>query len=89
MSYRNAAEILPTHLLKEVQKYIEGGLIYIPKQSDKIGWGYISGTRHLLDKRNNRILKLYKDGSSINELAQAFYLSEETIKKIVYGKKEG
>lgn len=31
MKYVNAAEILPDKLLKELQGYIDGELLYIPK----------------------------------------------------------
>ena len=31
MKYKNAAEILPERLLKELQTYTEGELLYIPK----------------------------------------------------------
>lgn len=30
MKYVNAAEILPEHLLKELQTYIDGDVLYIP-----------------------------------------------------------
>lgn len=35
MKYINAAEILPEELLKEIQTYIDGGVLYIPKTSVK------------------------------------------------------
>ena len=31
MKYRNAAEVLPERLLKEIQAYMEGEVLYIPK----------------------------------------------------------
>lgn len=87
MSYKNAAEILPSHLLEEIQKYIEGGLIYIPKNGKKTAWGALSGARKAIDSRNREIIKLYADNVTIEELAEKFFLSDETIKKIVYGNK--
>lgn len=87
MSYKNAAEVLPSHLLREVQKYIEGGLIYIPKNGQKTGWGCLSGARKSIDIRNNEIIKLYNKNNTIKDLADRFFLSEETIKKIVYSKR--
>lgn len=88
MGYKKGADVLPSHLVKEIQKYIDGALIYIPKKSKKAGWGYLSGSRDSLDKRNNEIYQLYKQGVSIDDLAGMFYLSQETIKKIVYSKKQ-
>ena len=87
MQYENARDILPASLLAEVQKYAEGKAIYIPKRSKREGWGEASGYREKLNKRNNAILARYSAGASIMEIAEEFFLSPETIKKIVYGKK--
>jgi len=87
LGYKNGAELLPVHLLEEVQKYVDGGLVYIPRKSDKVGWGHLTGTRKIIDKRNEKINKLYYSGISVRELAEEFYLSEETIKKVIYGRK--
>ena len=38
MKYINAAEILPEQLLKELQKYVDGKVLYIPKASGKKEW---------------------------------------------------
>lgn len=35
MKYLNAAELLPEHLLKEIQTYVDGEILYIPKISSK------------------------------------------------------
>ncbi|MBM7561433.1 CD3324 family protein [Fusibacter tunisiensis] len=87
MNYKNAAEILPTHLLEEVQKYSEGMVIYVPKSSGRAGWGNHTGLRKELDARNARIRKSFGESSSISELAELYRLSEAAIKKIVYAKK--
>ena len=87
MKYENAKDILPASLLEEVQKYAEGKAIYIPKRSKREGWGEATGYREKLNKRNTAILNRYSTGASIMEVAEEFFLSPETIKKIVYGKK--
>ena len=87
MQYENAKDILPASLLEEIQKYAEGKVIYIPKRSKREGWGEASGYREKLNKRNAAILNRYASGTSIMEIAEEFFLSPETIKKIVYGKK--
>ena len=87
MKYENAKDILPASLLEEVQKYAEGKVIYIPKSSKPKGWGEASGNRERLNKRNVSICSRYSAGASIFELAEEFFLSPESIKKIVYGKK--
>ena len=38
MKYKNASHVLPDELLKEIQKYVEGEAIYIPKQEEKKRW---------------------------------------------------
>lgn len=87
MNYKKGADVLPDRLLKEIQEYVEGCLVYIPKKSDKAGWGYVSGARQLIDKRNKRIIDLFEKGESILDLADKFHLEEDTIRKIVYRKK--
>lgn len=87
MKYKNAKEILPKDLMDEVQKYIEGEYLYIPKaEGTRKKWGDNSGYRRNLSMRNDSIRKEYINGSTISELANKYYLSENTIKKIVYVK---
>lgn len=81
--------MLPPHLLKELQKYIQGELIYIPKQtSQRAGWGEANGSRIALDKRNEEIYRLYREGRSFEELEQTYNLSMDSIRKIVYKTRE-
>jgi Mor family transcriptional regulator len=87
LDYKKGSEVLPAHLLKEIQKYVDGSLIYIPKKSGRAGWGSLSGARQAIDKRNHRIQYSFLQGASIQKLAEEFHLGEDTIKKIVYKKK--
>ncbi len=87
MNYKKGADVLPDRLLKEIQEYVEGCLVYIPKKSNKAGWGYLSGTRQFIDKRNKKISYLFEQGEAIKTLADKFHLGEDTIRKIVYKKK--
>ena len=87
MKYENARDILPAKLLEEVQQYAEGKVIYIPRTDKCRGWGEASGYRDKLNKRNALICSRYSAGQSVMELAEEFFLSPETIKKLVYGKK--
>ena len=87
MKYKNAAEILPPALLQEIQYYIEGELLYIPKSESKLEWGEVSGSKKFYSERNSRIRGLFHDGVPIEELAKKFGLSGSTIKKIIYRKK--
>lgn len=87
MDYKKGAEVLPARLLKEIQEYVEGSLVYIPKRSRKAGWGCVSGARQMLDKRNEKMASLYEQGESIRSISEQFHLGEDTVKKILYGKK--
>lgn len=85
MKYINAAEILPEKLLKEIQMYIDGVILYIPKTSAKKGWGLVSGSRKFYQKRNKEIKFLFKNGYSIEALSKRYGLAHSTLKKIIYG----
>ena len=85
MEYKNGKEVFPLSLLKELQKYIQGELIYIPKEnSQRAGWGEINGSRQMITRRNNEIYRLYKEGWSFEDLEQEYSLSNESIRKIIY-----
>ena len=84
MEYKNATGILPTPLLKEIQKYIQGEFIYIPiTKRNKVGWGQKNGTREMMHCRNEKIFNLYKNGHSINYIVNDYNLSESSIRKII------
>ena len=87
MKYKNAAEILPPGLLRDVQRYIEGELLYIPRSDTKQEWGAVSGSKKFYLERNSQIRELFRGGRSVEELARKFGLSGSTIKKIIYQKK--
>jgi Mor family transcriptional regulator len=87
MKYNNAKKVLPDELMDEVQKYIQGEYLYIPKaDGSRKSWGTNTGYRKKLTIRNDNIRKSFKDGSTIDELMDQYYLSESTIKKIIYVK---
>lgn len=87
MKYVKAEVILPDNLVKEIQKYIQGEYLYIPSQVEKRKrWGEKSGSRSLIQERNQDIRSKYLDGYKIKDLAEKYFLSEDSIKKIVYSK---
>ena len=88
MKYKNAAEILPPELLQEVQCYIEGELLYIPRSNSKPEWGAVSGSKKFYLERNYQIKELFHNGKSVEELAVKFGVSSSTIKKIIYQKEK-
>jgi DNA-binding NarL/FixJ family response regulator len=83
--YLNAGAILPDNLVVEIQKYIQGGYLYIPSQMQpRKKWGENSGSRDYIRNRNEDICGKYKNGYKIKDLAREFFLSIDSIKKIVY-----
>lgn len=87
MKYVNADVILPEKLLKEIQQYISGGMLYVPKpEGTRKAWGASSGSRQYLKQRNDQIRQAFAQGATIDQLSEQFYLSYDSIKKIVYSK---
>ena len=87
MKYAKVETILPDNLVKEIQKYIQGEYIYIPLQLEKRKkWGENSGSRTHIQNRNENICDKYKNGNTIINLAEEFFLSIDSIKKIIYTK---
>ncbi len=84
MGYKNAVCILPDNLIMAIQQHIDGEYLYIPrKEENKKGWGELSNSRRLLDERNAVILSEYQNGTSVQQLADEFYLSPKTVYKIL------
>ena len=52
MKYENGRDIFPERLLKQIQKYASGKLVYIPSAEKKKDWGEATGHRKYLLKRN-------------------------------------
>lgn len=80
--------MLPPNLLKELQRFAAGELMYIPKADERrAGWGERSGARQQLAKRNEEIGRQYADGLTVEELERRFHLSGESIRKIILKRK--
>lgn len=87
MRYIKADSVLPIALVEELQSYIQGGYIYVPSRKDsKKKWGELSGCRYEIEQRNRKIRKDYQQGKSVDELADIYYLSVHSIRKIIYEK---
>ena len=86
MKYINAKDILPEDILRQLQTYAAGTLLYVPKEGEEKSWGEISGYRTYLLKRNRMILNFFQYGVSMEEISNTFGLAQGTVKKIVYNK---
>lgn len=88
LKYENGKDIFPTDLLHQIQKYVSGKFVYIPSSDKKRAWGETSGYRQYLIDRNRDIKAKFHTGVGIEALADEYHLSFDTIKKIIYSKKE-
>ena len=86
MKYENAVDLFPEEILKQLQKYAAGKLVYIPAGKKRKAWGETSGYRHYLKQRNHAIRCAFQAGEEPNMLCERYFLSLESIKKIVYTK---
>lgn len=85
MSYVNADDVLPEYLVKEIQEYVDGQTIYIPRKCENIfSWGEKSGTRNRFAERNREIVSRYYSGESIISLSKMYFLSEKRIRGIIH-----
>jgi len=86
MKYRNAKEVFPEKVLSEIMKYVGEGLIYFPANEQKRQWGSVSGTREQIQKRNMDIRDDYESGMKISELEDKYFLSQSSLRRIIYSK---
>ena len=85
MSYVKADDVLPKNLLEEIQKYVDGQLIYIPRKNENsLSWGEKNGTKEKLAERNQKIVNGYYSGLTIEALSKEYYLSEKRIQGIIH-----
>ena len=71
-------------MIDDLQQYIEGGYLYIPKKEEnKKSWGENTNTKKELNKRNKEIAKKRRNGKSIQDLAKEYFLTEYSIRRII------
>ena len=86
-SNSNKENIFPDELLSEIQKYVQGKSVYIPKPKDSHKeWGDTTQSKMITAVRNDEIRSAFRNGSTLNELCEQYSLSLASIKKIVYDK---
>jgi len=84
MKYINGKDALPKQLLEQLQHYVQGKLLYVPrKENSRAGWGTLNGTRAMIRNRNREICRRYDEGATIQELMERYHLSEDSIRKIL------
>jgi len=84
MRYIKAEEILPDWLIEQIQQYVDGESIYIPRKAEnRREWGHSTGYRAELRQRNRRIRMEHRMGATISDLALGYHLSEKSIRRIL------
>lgn len=84
MKYSNAYNVLPIDIVKIIQEYVDGEYLYIPRKEEKQKkWGEQSGSRDTLKKRNKEIYLKYIKGVKILDLAEKYFLSDKSIRRII------
>ena len=84
MSYIKAEEILPEELIRQIQEYVDGVYIYIPrKPGTRRKWGQKTAYKAELKIRNDRIRKDHAAGVGVAALSCKYHLSEKSIRRIL------
>lgn len=81
MSYINAKSVLPKEMIEEIQKYVNGVNLYIPKVPETKST--CSSYRLELYRRNQEIYELFLQGEKVSKLAAEYYLSDKSIYRIL------
>lgn len=87
MKYVNANDILPEEVLSVIQKYYQGGYLYIPKEN------FNKAKRQTdykieLEKRNQHIYLKHLEGRANRQLGNIYHLSESSIRRIIFSERE-
>ncbi|MCI8417202.1 MAG: hypothetical protein HFI33_06880 [Lachnospiraceae bacterium] len=84
MDYQKSTNLLPKELIEQIQKYVDGKVIYIPKkQINKKHWGENTDTKQILASRNCQICLDRQNGMTITQLSEKYFLTEKSIQRIL------
>lgn len=84
MRYARARDILPAGLLQQLQEYVDGAYLYIPrKEEHKLAWGERTHSKSETAARNLAIFQEAEAGRDVVSLAKDYFLTEKTIRRIL------
>lgn len=84
MGYQNPIDLLPKQLLEQLQEYVEGQIIYIPKKkANRKLWGENTDTKQFLSSRNRQIYVDFQNGMDLGQLSEKYFLTEKSIQRII------
>ena len=66
MKYKKAQDILPQYMIDDLQQYIEGGYLYIPKKEENSGkkadcYNNFQNDHHFIPFCSSLVYKWYRD----------------------------
>lgn len=89
MRYVRAQDILPPDLLDQLQRYIDGAYLYVPRKGEnRLSWGARTHSKEETRARNREIFLRAQAGEPPSRLAEAYYLTEKTIRRILSQEKK-
>ncbi|MCH5351886.1 MAG: hypothetical protein J1E06_00205 [Acutalibacter sp.] len=84
MRYARGQDILPANLLTQLQQYIDGAYLYIPrKKENRLNWGERTHSKEETAARNRAIFLDAEAGADISALAETYFLAEKTVRRIL------
>lgn len=84
MGYIRAEEILPAEIIEQIQQYVDGTNIYIPRRAaHRQEWGAKTRIRQELLERDMKIYEDWLSGVNVLALADKYFLSEKSIWRIL------
>ncbi len=87
MRYIKAEDVLPEALVEQIQQYVDGVSLYIPrKPENRRPWGGGTDYRRELAQRNRAIREDYAAGVEIPQLERRYHLSRKSIRRILQTK---
>lgn len=84
MRYARARDILPAELINQLQEYVDGAYLYIPRrQENRLSWGEKTHSKRETARRNGEIYRAHQAGATVQDLARDYFLTEKTIRRIL------
>ena len=84
MGYKNGKEVLPEDLILQIQKFVDGECVYIPRtETTRKKWGDNTDAKSFISERNRDIYSKYLEGISVVDLSKEYNLSTQGIYKII------
>ena len=84
LGYKNGKKVLPEYLIRQIQEYVDGENIYIPRKVEyRKKWGTNTDTRNRNILRDKEIYDKYRNGHKVAELSKEYYISPQGIYRII------